>query len=145
MTIFELKILACIFMVIDHIKYAFQQTWNDATLYLGRIAFPIFVFCAVQGYIHTHDLIKYLKRIFIVAVISQIPYAFFGTLPLLNRINLNVMFTLLMGLCAIATYDKVDNKIVKTIIIARNSGNSSIRKNGLWSIWSYSNADNVYI
>ena len=43
--------------------------WNDWLTYIGRIAFPIFAFMIVEGYFHTSDLKKYVKRIFIFALI----------------------------------------------------------------------------
>ena len=105
MSIFVLKVIAVFFMVVDHLKYAFPFCVNSFTLYFGRIAFPIFAFCAVQGYLHTHDFIKYIKRLLIAGLISEIPYLLFNSLPTLQVMNLNIMFTLSMGLVAIKAYE----------------------------------------
>lgn len=113
MSIFILKLIAVFFMIVDHVKYAFPACFNQFTLYFGRVAFPIFAFCTVQGYIHTHNLKKYLIRLFIAGIITEIPYLLFNSLPLLQRDNLNIMFTLLLGLIALSLYDSYDNKIKK--------------------------------
>lgn len=84
---FYLKILAIVFMTIDHIgvflvQYAHQSNFNDPmyiTGYvfrcIGRLAFPLFVFMLVEGIMHTKSLKKYLLRIGIIAggiMIAQI-------------------------------------------------------------------------
>lgn len=68
---------------------------------LGRIAFPIFCFLLVQGLLHTHNLKKYLGRLFLFALISELPYnlALSGTLFLGGYQN--VYFTLFFGVLAL--------------------------------------------
>jgi len=109
MSIFIIKVIACITMVLDHIKYAVPETRCFATIYLGRIAFPLFAFLAVEGYKHTSNLRKYYKRLIIFALISQIPFMLFRTLVGEWRM-LNIIFTLILGLFAITVFDKLDKK-----------------------------------
>lgn len=111
MTVFVLKIIACITMLLDHIKYGLPETSGILTLYFGRIAFPIFAFLAVEGYVHTSNFNKYLKRLLIFGIISQIPFMLFKTL-MTNQISLNIMFTLLLGVSAIFFYEKIKNKFL---------------------------------
>lgn len=111
MTVFILKIIACITMLLDHIKYGLPETSGILTLYFGRIAFPIFAFLAVEGYVHTSNFNKYLKRLLIFGIISQIPFMLFKTL-MTNQISLNIMFTLLLGVSAIFFYEKIKNKFL---------------------------------
>lgn len=105
MSIFTLKLIAVFFMIVDHVKYALPSCNNQFTLYFGRIAFPIFAFCAVQGYLHTHDLQKYFKRLIIAGIISEPTYLMFNSLPTLQRMDLNIMFVLILGLIAIRAYE----------------------------------------
>lgn len=95
-----LKIIGIISMTIDHIGYLFfpELMWPRA---VGRIAFPIFAYGISQGYIHTKDLKLYMYRLFIFAVISQLPYYFF-----ISRNHLNAIFTLLLGLISLTFIDR---------------------------------------
>ena len=56
-------------MFCDHSGDAFIGHFSFLNL-IGRIAFPIFAFQVVQGYIHTHNVKKYALRLFIFAFIS---------------------------------------------------------------------------
>ena len=128
MSTFTLKMIACITMLIDHITelfvpkdfgYLFHLTLGsyerDITLYvigrvIGRIAFPLFAFLIVQGFLHTSNIKKYMLRLGIFALISEIPYdfAFYGfpnTTDLLK--SQNIFFTLLLGLIAIALIEQI--------------------------------------
>ena len=117
MSIFLIKIVAVFFMFVDHIKYAFPTCNNEFTLYFGRISFPLFAFGIVQGYNHTKNLKKYLERLFIAGLISQIPFHLFCSLPTLNVVALNINFTLTLGILAILAYDKIQNKIKGLIAV----------------------------
>lgn len=116
MTIFIIKIIACITMVLDHIKYVYEPSMNFATLYLGRISFPLFAFLLTEGYVHTSNLKKYINRLIIFGVISQIPFMIFRTY-VGNWLMLNIMFTLLLGLIAIIIYDKIENKYISIPLV----------------------------
>lgn len=124
MTIFIIKIIACITMVLDHIKYALPGTNNFITLYFGRISFPLFAFLITEGYIHTSNLKKYYIRLIIFGIISQIPFMLFRTLVGEWKM-LNIMFTLLLGLISITIYDKEKNKCISipAVIILIYLGN----------------------
>ena len=110
MTSFVLKIIACFTMFIDHVGYIVFDGHSSWFNYVGRLAFPIFAFQISEGYIHTHDVKKYLLRLILFAFISQIPFLLFHSI-INNELGLNVIFTLFLGLVAIIIYDKY-NKFV---------------------------------
>ena len=100
MTGFILKTVALLTMVLDHIKYAIPITNGFITQYFGRISFPLFAFFITEGYIHTSNRKKYIKRLFIFALISQIPFMLFRTL-IIQKLMLNILFTFLFAILGI--------------------------------------------
>lgn len=117
MTSFTIKCIACITMLLDHIKYSGPIFQNIITEYLGRISFPLFAFLVSEAYCYTSDLKKYYKRLLIFGIISQIPFMFFRTL-VGEWMMLNIMFTLLFGLICITIYDKIKSKFITIPLIA---------------------------
>ena len=119
-----LKYIACITMLLDHIGASCIEAailwpaldsgalsadaiasaplyWLDQVLRLtGRLAFPIFCFLLVEGFVHTHDLKKYIRRLFLFALVSEVPFdlAFFRS-PLYLQ-HQNVYWTLALGVLA---------------------------------------------
>lgn len=112
MTAFILKLIAIISMAFDHISFIFYGADLSWMRFIGRISFPIFAFQICEGYLHTHDLNKYITRLSLFALISEIPYILFSQMFLLDY-SLNVIFTLILGLLAITVYDTF-NKLSKT-------------------------------
>ncbi|HOZ53314.1 MAG TPA: TraX family protein, partial [bacterium] len=94
------RIIALITMVIDHVGLVFFPDYLIFRV-IGRLAFPLFAFGIAQGYLYTKNLSKYLQRILLLALISQ-PIFYL----LINHKNLNICFTLTLGLIAIYLYDK---------------------------------------
>ena len=109
MNSFILKIIACVCMFCDHFSSAILK---DTTFLncIGRFSFTIFCFQIVKGYLHTHDIKKYIKRLILFALISQIPFMLFYHV-VFDSFAINVIFTLIFGLLAILIYDKY-NKFV---------------------------------
>lgn len=114
MTSFILKMIALTFMTFDHVGDAIIEKFTFLNL-LGRIAFPIFAFQISEGYKHTQNFKKYFMRLFLFAVISQIPFMLFMQ-TFSNSFLLNIFFTLLIGLLGIYLYDKISNKIISIIV-----------------------------
>ena len=61
----QLKTIALALMVLDHIHYFFEFTGCIPTVFsmLGRLSAPLFLFCTVEGFAHTHDRKRYVLRI----------------------------------------------------------------------------------
>lgn len=114
MNSFVLKLIAIITMFIDHIGYVIFDGFSFFN-YIGRIAFPIFAFQISEGYMHTKNLKKYFLRLFIFALISQIPFMLFHKI-ISDNFALNIFFTLLLGLASIYIYDKSKHKFFGIII-----------------------------
>lgn len=104
-----LHILAMAFMLMDHLWATLlpAQEWLTC---VGRIAFPIFAFMAVEGYFHTHNLKKYLLRMLIFAVISEVPFDLMYGGTWFYPVHQNVIWTLMMGLAGIHLMETVRKK-----------------------------------
>ncbi len=121
-----LKVIATITMLIDHmgavliengilggpdnfdfaaIEASAQLTrWWELDMVLrgiGRVAFPIYCFLLVEGFLHTSDVRRYWLRLLAFCFLSEIPF----DLAVFHRAVYwqyqNVFFTLLLGLTAL--------------------------------------------
>ncbi|MBD3244850.1 MAG: conjugal transfer protein TraX [Candidatus Moranbacteria bacterium] len=101
MSAFTLKILACLLMLADHIGLIFFPQ-NIFLRIIGRLCFPIFAFLVANGYVYTGNLKKYFLRLGGFFLISQIPYS----LAIGSIFELNIFFTLFLGLLFIFIFDK---------------------------------------
>lgn len=110
MSTFVIKIIAMVTMFCDHLSRAIYGVGQTTFLnYIGRFAFLLFCFQLVLGYKKTKSLKKYLLRLLIIGIISQIPYSLFFETVGCNK-NLNVDFTLLIGLLSISIINFHKNK-----------------------------------
>lgn len=77
---------------------------------IGRLGFPIFCYLLIEGFQHTRNVTKYAGRLFLFALVSEIPFdlGFMGT-PFYWWYQ-NVFFTLFIGLLVIAGLHYVDGK-----------------------------------
>lgn len=113
---FSLKWIAIISMLLDHIG-AVLFPWCEWLRIIGRLAFPIFAYLLVEGFFYTKDLKKYLIRLGIFALISEIPFdlAFFGCVFELS--HQNVFFELLVGMLMLYFMVKSPGKLQQAIIM----------------------------
>ncbi len=105
---FVLKVIALVTMIIDHTGAAFQPYMDTYYLrVIGRIAFPIFIYLVAEGCRHTRDIKKYMLRLFVFGLISEIPFDLIVFHQTFNNPNLfnwnyqNIYFTLFLGVLTI--------------------------------------------
>lgn len=147
MSTFALKLIAIITMFIDHLTVAISPS-NDwvyiAGRLIGRLAFPIFVFLLVEGFYNTSNVKKYLTRLGVFALISELPFdlAFYNSKFLAEGGNIktdipnmfrdgqvfdivirrfmsyqNVFFTLFLGLLVMWIMSIIEKKYSKNMLI----------------------------
>ncbi len=133
-----LKTIAIISMFIDHaalvllywgVLYSNQPIIEGTKIYhiyliynvmrkIGRIAFPIFCFLLIEGFIHTSNHKKYAIRLLLFALISEIPYDLACHNQVINPESCNVFITLLLGFLTIWAMDQFREKYWIQIPIA---------------------------
>ena len=92
-----LHILAMAIMLCDHLGMVLfpQAAWMRS---VGRLAFPIFAFLLVEGFCHTKDFTKYAGRMFVCALIAEVPFDLMTSGRLVDFSHQNVIWTLLIAL-----------------------------------------------
>lgn len=68
---FQLKIIAIIVMLMDHLYFAFPDVFSSWFHPLSRFVAPLFVYLMVEGLFYTRNKLKYNLRIFSWAIIMQ--------------------------------------------------------------------------
>ncbi|MBP5266824.1 MAG: hypothetical protein J6Z06_08410, partial [Lachnospiraceae bacterium] len=125
-----LKWIAVITMIIDHFGASILEAWMTRSTLpyipsmgfidlliraVGRLAFPIFIFLMVEGLYHTRNRWKYLGRLVLLAVISEVPFDWAFWITRFQKDNgilvefhhQNVFFTLSLGLLMVILLELV--------------------------------------
>ena len=112
-SIFAIKIIASVTMVIDHIGAIFFNPLPDPVQSLilrgiGRIAFILYAFCLAEGFYHTHNRKKYALRLLAAAILVE---------PVFNTVcvsgmekiyqSQNVIFTFFIAFCTMWIVEKI--------------------------------------
>jgi len=111
LTGFHLKIIALACMICDHIGAALlspSEPWYDGTRAVSRIAFPIFAFLIAEGCRHTRSRERYLLRLGIFALISEIPFDLaFGIPPAQVSFlsSTNIFYTFFLAVACVHIYE----------------------------------------
>lgn len=103
-----LHIMAMAFMLLDHM-WATILSYDWMTC-VGRLAFPIFAFMIAEGVKHTGNMKKYMLRMLIFAVISELPFNLMVSGELFFPLHQNVLWTFLIALSGLWLVEKVKKK-----------------------------------
>ena len=106
---FWIRNIAIITMLIDHLGVIF---WPDILIlrYIGRLAFPLFAFLLVEGYHKTTNLKKYMARLLLAAIVSDIPFQLAINGNLEYQPFTNVLWTFLIGISVIHAITKLKSR-----------------------------------
>lgn len=122
---FTLKIMAIIFMAMDHIYTYMNVALNNQVPiwlgYLGKLAAPIFFYLIVEGFYHTRSKNKYMQRIFSMGILMII-------VDLLFKIHNNIFLSLGFAIAMLSMIEqaklsqKGSKKRIINIILAISFG-----------------------
>ena len=117
----DLKLIAMGTMVLDHLAFHLMErggmdlpmAWyivGTAMRLAGRVAFPLYGFFLVQGFFHTGDWGKYMKRMVLLALVSEIPFNLICSgrpmYPVQNTlVTLSISLLALKGIRAVQTWE----------------------------------------
>ena len=129
----QLRWLAMLFMVLDHFAEMFLKPGLEGRseiltklqlsrpaakilcevfLSLGTFTGIVMIYFLIEGYFYTKDLKKYLLRLLLFGLISQIPFYMAFRFP-----DLNMLFTLAVCLCTIYVHYHVPDSGKKNLMI----------------------------
>ena len=109
-----MKRIAIIAMFIGHMTLCFLEVARDSQGHMimntfaagktldsigrgiGRLAFPVFCFLIVEGFLYTKNRWKYLLRLLVFAAVSQVPFCLL-VFPRSQRRHADTIFTLAAG------------------------------------------------
>ena len=124
-----LKWIALVTMTIDHIAASVLarllcnsslfsgETWNrcywlyDIMRIIGRMAFPVYCFLLVEGFVYTRSRSRYALRLFLFALLSEIPFDLALWQTAFDFSHNNVYFTLLLGLLCIWSFAYLEERM----------------------------------
>jgi len=101
------------FLVAD---YHFWYYFNEVLRMIGRLAFPLFCFLLVEGYLHTKNFKKYALRLGLFALISEVPFDLAVFNSCFNPSGQNVFFTLLLGLLVLWGLDYFEKTLIASMM-----------------------------
>lgn len=140
-----MKWIAIVSMLIDHIGAILIENrmpliggvavLDMALRLIGRLAFPIFAFLLVEGFVHTRDVRKYALRLGLFALLSEWPFdvAFFGGVHWELQ---NIFFTLLIGLLMLALVTRTEKKWVQfgAVLLAMTTAELLMTDYGMYGV-----------
>ena len=102
-----LHVMAMVFMLCDHLWATLfpGQEWMSC---VGRLAFPLFAFMTVEGYVHTANIKRYLQRLFVFALLSEIPFDLMYGSSIFYPFHQNVLWTFFLAVFFLCVIDKAN-------------------------------------
>ncbi len=102
---FVLKILACVFMFIDHFGVAIFPQYQIFRI-IGRLAFPIFAFFISEGCYYTKNRLKRFLNVAVLGIICETVYVIYD-----GQFYGNILLTFSLSILLIYALDEIKKNI----------------------------------
>jgi hypothetical protein len=100
---------------VDAANYMIWQRFYLVCRIIGRMAFPIYCFLLVEGFHYTKSRGKYALRLFVFALISEVPFDLALQQSVFDMSYNNVFWTLLIGLLTIWAAEILSQKVMERV------------------------------
>lgn len=114
----QLKLIAIVSMVIDHVAWGFVEFYSPLGQFLhvlGRLTIPIMCFFIAEGFRKTASVKNYFNRMMCFGIVSIIPFYLFFHEEYGYRTN--IIFDLLFGLMALIVLESQRKKWQKWVLM----------------------------
>lgn len=121
----QLKLIAIISMIIDHVAWGFVEFYSPLGQFLhvlGRLTIPIMCFFIAEGFRKTSSLRNYINRMLCFGILSIIPFYIFFHEEYGFRTN--IIFDLMFGLFALTVLESELKKWQKVLLMMLIFGTS---------------------
>jgi hypothetical protein len=113
LTAFTLKLIALACMFMDHLAAVFPQYFPFIFRNFGRVAMPLFVYFVAEGCRRTGSMPRYLARLGLFALVSQIPFSLAFSYMRHRELRFsflsdtNIFYTLFLGALCVFIFQKL--------------------------------------
>lgn len=116
-----IKYIAMAAMFLNHISILFMKSGtfiSEIFLDIGYFTAITMCYFLAEGFYHTHSKKRYLYRLMLFALISQIPYCLAFTYDgILEFCGFNMIFTLFICFCILLAYERLSDKALRRAVI----------------------------
>lgn len=72
---------------------------------IGRCSFVLFAYLAVEGFLHTRSRLKYLLRLMLFALVSEVPFDLAFSGQIIDHSSQNIFFTLFLSVLVLTGWE----------------------------------------
>lgn len=116
-----IKYIAMAAMFLNHISILFMKSGtfiSEVFLDIGYFTAITMCYFLAEGFYHTRSKKRYLYRLMLFALISQIPYCLAFTYDgILEFCGFNMIFTLFICFCILLAYERLSDKALRRAVI----------------------------
>lgn len=117
-----IKYIAMFTMLLNHIATIFMEPGSpigDIFTAIGYFTAPVMIYFLIEGYDYTHSKSAYFRRLFLFAVVSEVPFCLaFTEDGILGFYGFNMLFTLCLCYLIIRIEREISNMAMRNVLIA---------------------------